>query len=281
VDLSGWITVANATGVAWASATLRLVWGEPMRGGAAGATATPGQPYDPYGVYGGNASTPAPLHVYDLPAPVALAGAGQKQIELFAPAAGLVATTVAVLEYTPQYAYYYRQQGYPVFDQNMDGYGVRKIEQLGTHLEVDVGQKGGPAMALPPGRLKVYQRDAKTGALSLVAEDDVGPTAPGGRLRVRVGSTRDLTAERRQVEFRLDDRNREMREKVEVRLKNTRKDPVEVVVSESLWRWRTWTIEGESTPWTRSDDGLRASFRVKVPAGGEAVLTYTAKYHTW
>jgi len=74
---------------------------------------------------------------------------------------------------------------------------------------------------------------------------------------------------------------REMREKFEVRLKNNRKEQVEVVVIESMFRWRNWTLEAESQPHTASDDGLRAHFRVKIPAGGETTLTYTVRYHTW
>jgi hypothetical protein len=277
LELSGWVTVFNTTGSALGDVVVRLVSGEPARGGAAVGQGQTGYDYNGYPIQQAGTAAP-PLRVYELGRTVSIPSGGQKQLELFPTASGLAAQTVYVYEYTPQYAYYYKQQGYQMADQYIDGNGPKKFEQVGTSLEVDLSSKAGPKGALPPGLLRVYKKDAKSGGMTLVAEDNMGETAVGGRMRVRLGSSKDVSGERRQVEFRYDDRNREMREKFEIRLKNSRKEAIEVVIPESLFRWRTWVIEGESAPYERSDNNERASFRVKVPASGEATLTYTAKY---
>ncbi len=281
LDLSGWLSVHNLTDAALADAHVRLVAGDITR---ASALPAPGQPaYDPYTGYPITPSTtaPAPIRQYDLPGTATLPAQQTRQFELFAARSGLAGKVVYVHEHNPNYAFYYKQQGYPMFEQTIDGAQVKKIDAVGEYLEMELGGKDGPQVDLPAGKLRVYRKDAASGGVALVAEEQVGHTARDGAVRVRLGTSGEIAGERRQVEYRLDDRAREMREKFEVRIKNTRKEPVEIVVVESMFRWRNWVIEGESTPYTRTDDGLKVQFRVKIPAGGESTLTYTVRYHTW
>jgi hypothetical protein len=274
VELAGWLGIVNASKASFKDARWQVVAGDILRPDERPV----GQPaVDPYTGLPITPSLAAPprLHRYALPGSASLASGQTRQFELFPTRREVGGKLVLVHEHVPAYAHAYRQQGYPTFDQSADGTGAKKIDQLGEYLELEIA--AGPD-GLPAGRLRVHRQD-RTGAPALVAEDSVEHSA--GTLRVRVGGTTEVTGERKQADYRLDERARELREKFEIRLRNSRGVAVEVRVVEHLFRWRTWSIEGESAPFERSDDGQRAVFRVKVPARGEATLTYTARYTSW
>ena len=281
LDLSGWLSVANGTDAPLTGASVRLVAGDVTR---ALPTSAPGQPvYDPNTGYPVTPSTtaPPPLRHYELPGAATLPARQTRQFELFPAVSGLAGKVVYVHEHVPSYAYYYKQQGYPMFEQTIDGAAIKKIDDVGEYLELDLGGKAGPRVDLPAGKLRVYRKDARSGGMALVAEEQVPHTGKNGAIRVRLGQSGEVSGERRQVEYRLDEHAREMREKFEIRLKNTRKEAIELVVIESMFRWRNWALEGESLPYTTSDDGLKVQFRMRLAAGGESTLSYTVRYHTW
>ncbi len=281
LDLSGWLSVQNGSDAQLVDASVRLIAGDVTRAVPPPAAGQPA--YDPYTGYPATPSTtaPPPLRSYELPGAVSLPARQTRQFELFPAVTGLAGKVVYVHEHVPNYAFYYKQQGYPMFEQTVDGAPVKKIDDVGEFLEMPLGGKDGPRVDLPAGKLRVYRKDGKSGGMALVAEEPVAHTGKDGAVRVRLGQSGEVSGERRQVEFRQDEHAREMHEKFEVRLKNGRKEAVEVVVVESMFRWRNWAIEGESLPYTTTDDGLKVQFRMKLPAGGESTLTYTVRYHTW
>jgi hypothetical protein len=279
-DVSGWLSISNTSGARFADATLRLIAGDVARDtGQVNPYAYP--QYDQYGnpVYNTTPAKAPPIYEFDIPEAATIENGTTKQVEIFGNSSPTVGRTV-VYDYVPRQVGYMQQQrayggqGYPLTDPNADGYGSKSTGQLETHLEV-TSDKG---KALPPGRVRIYKRNDTSGTLELVSETKVDATAKDATLRVKTGTTGDLSAERRQADWQLDETAREAREKFEVKFKNTRKEAVEVLVIEHMYRWSNWTIENESSPSTIGANDT-AQFRVKIPANGSHTLTYTAVYN--
>ena len=68
-----------------------------------------------------------------------------------------------------------------------------------------------------------------------------------------------------------------MSESFTVTLRNAKQRDADIVVVEPLPRWTDWQVTASSVP-ARKRDAQHAEFTVKVPAGGEAALTYTVQY---
>jgi hypothetical protein len=70
-----------------------------------------------------------------------------------------------------------------------------------------------------------------------------------------------------------------MEETIEVKLRNHKEQPVEVVVKETLYRWVNWQLLEQSQP-SEKIDARTIHFPVKLAADGEATVTYRVRY-TW
>jgi len=98
-------------------------------------------------------------------------------------------------------------------------------------------------------------------------------------VRVKLGSAFDVVGERRQVDFTVDSKARWMEEEIEVKLRNHKTQPVEVVVKENLYRWSGWKILTKTHNFVK-EDARTIYFPVKVPKDGETVVRYRVRY-TW
>ena len=92
-----------------------------------------------------------------------------------------------------------------------------------------------------------------------------------------LGSAFDVVGERRQLDFRVDTSRKTMTEEIEVRLRNQKRERVEVLVKENLYRWVNWTISSKSHDY-RKDDARTIVFPVSIAADAEAVVRYTVQY---
>jgi hypothetical protein len=70
-----------------------------------------------------------------------------------------------------------------------------------------------------------------------------------------------------------------MEETIEVKVRNHKTEPVDVLVREVLYRWTNNDIV-ESTHRYERDDARTVHFPVTIPADGEAVVRYRVRY-TW
>ena len=68
-------------------------------------------------------------------------------------------------------------------------------------------------------------------------------------------------------------------ESFEIKLRNHKKEPVEVRVVEHLYRGTNWEITEKSSTYLKTDSQTM-EFRVQVAPDSEKVVTYTAHY-TW
>ena len=135
---------------------------------------------------------------------------------------------------------------------------------------------------LPAGTVQLYQADA-SGRVQLIGEAANDHTAPGRDLRLQSGDAFDITAERVQSDFNQEQipparRGLPVRQRVtaayRVTISNAKTEAVTVDVREA--HFGNWTIIESSVP-PEKLSSTESRFRVNVPAGGEATLTYTVQ----
>ena len=138
---------------------------------------------------------------------------------------------------------------------------------------------------LPQGAVRIFQPDS-AGRLQLIGEAGVGHTAPGEELRINAGSAFDLVAKRIQTDWvqgtePMPGATRRTRTFVNSAYADTLRNQgdADALIDVQVERGGEWRILESSQPAERLSSA-RARFRVKVPAGGQAVLTYRIKA-TW
>jgi hypothetical protein len=135
---------------------------------------------------------------------------------------------------------------------------------------------------LPGGTVQLFQADSG-GRLQLVGEARSDHTAPGRELRVQSGDAFDVTAERVQTDYNQEQlappkRGMTPRQRItaayKVTIASAKPESVSVDVREV--RFGTWRVTESSIP-AEKLSATEVRFRVSVPAGGEATLTYTVQ----
>jgi hypothetical protein len=135
---------------------------------------------------------------------------------------------------------------------------------------------------LPAGTVQLYQADS-SGRVQLIGEASTDHTAPGRDLRVQSGDAFDVTAERVQTDWNQEQlpairRGMPNRQRVtaayRVTITNAKADAVNVDVREA--HFGSWKIIESSVP-PEKLSSTESRFRIAVPAGGEATLTYTVQ----
>jgi hypothetical protein len=165
----------------------------------------------------------------------------------------------------------------PIIGKNeTDPTGSNKME---VYLQMDNTQKNGLGLALPAGRVCVYQKDDADAPQEYVGEDLIPHIPPDGHIRVHLGTATDVVGSHRQTDFQLGDSNHDVRESFEITLNNPKKEAVHVLVKETLYRWNQWEITAKSDDFEKVD-ARTIQFPVDVPADGQKKVTYSVKY-TW
>jgi hypothetical protein len=96
-------------------------------------------------------------------------------------------------------------------------------------------------------------------------------------VRIYTGDAFDIVGERKRTDYQLNDKNDQMEESFEIRVRNRKDTAIEVRIAERLYRWGNWTVIQKSHDFVKTD-AQSIEFRVPVPAGGEQVVTYRVRY---
>jgi hypothetical protein len=276
LDVGAWVSIVNTSGASYADARLKLVAGEVHRAPVVGRAVVPksralmeartaeadGFVEKPFFEY----------HLYTLGRPTTLPDNSTKQIELFPVARGVPCERTLV--------YYGRPDGgagflpSPATDRQ---FGVATNKQVDVYLAFRNAEAGNLGIPLPRGRVRVSKLDPADRTLEFVGEDTIDHTPKNERVLLKMGGAFDVVGERRQVDFRVDTVRRTMTEEIEVKLRNAKKEAVDVQVKETLYRWVNWEITSHSHGW-RKDDARSVYFPLRVPPGEEVTLRYTVRY---
>ena len=267
LDLSGWVTLTNQSGAAYPNATLQLVAGDVNR-----ARDRQMEADKMMAVGMARASAPAPkmaeeslfeYHLYTLDRPTTLAVNQTKQVAL------LSASAVPVRkEYLLQGQGHYYSGSYG---------DLGEKQKVGVFVEFDNKEASHLGMPLPKGILRVYKRDSE-GRAQFVGEDNVDHTPRNELVRLKLGNAFDVTARRKQTDFKSLGRQGKYgyvyESAFEVELKNAKKEAVTVNLLEPVPG--DWELLQSSHPHTKEAAGT-ARFKVTVPAEGSATLTYRVR----
>jgi hypothetical protein len=271
VDLIGWVTMNNQSGKTFRDAKIKLMAGDvnkiqtatmPMDGlrlkemaMSAGEAAVTEKAFDEF-------------HLYTLARPTTLLDRETKQVE-FVRATDVKAPVIYVYDGTSGYRFY----GGLNYDRGYGAEGNKKVRVMREFVNAETNHLG---IALPKGKLRFYRRDAD-GQMEFVGEDMIDHTPRNETIRVTTGNAFDLVGERKQTNFHVDTGDKWLDESFEIKLRNRKKEPVEIRVVEHLYRWNNWQVTQKSDDFKKTDSQT-IEFRVPVKPDEERTVTYTVHY---
>ena len=267
IDLSGWVTLTNTSGTSYKNAKLQLVAGDVNR--VQESNPRPMALRKNLEMMAADAAAPMAeeslleYHLYSLDRPTTIAENQTKQVAL------LSATNVpARKELVLRGADYYYQSQY--------GDLGTKIK-VGVFVEFDNKEAAKLGMPLPKGIMRVYKKDAQ-GNAQFVGEDNIDHTAKNEAVRLKLGESFDVMADKKQTDFKVLPRpakgNSAYESAYEITLKNAKKEKVIVTVQEPING--DWTILSENQPHKKTNSAL-AIWKVEIPPEGQTALTYRVR----
>jgi len=273
VDLVGWITMNNNSGKTFENAKIKLMAGDVNKI----------QPRNRFKVdtlagrameeFNSEAAVTEKafdeFHLYSIARPTTLHDRETKQVE-FVHAEGVVAPTI--------YIYDGAQQGYRFYGglNYEQGYGTDSNKKVWVEREFVNSETNHLGIALPAGKLRFYRRN-DDGQLEFTGEDTIDHTPRNETIRVTTGNSFDLVGERKQTNFHVDTGDKWMDESFEIKLRNRKKEPVEIRVVEHLYRWNNWEITQKSDDFKKTD-AQTIEFRVPLKPDEEKIMSYTVHY---
>src|SRR5215470_17342165 len=180
--------------------------------------------------------------------PTTLRDEETKQVE-FARATGIRGQRLFIYDgaETAQYAYYSAEQ-----IRNDANYGTASNPKVWVMEEFKNSEANQLGIPLPKGKLRFYRRDTD-GHLEFVGENMIDHTPKDEIIRVYTGNAFDITGERKRTNYRVDSAQHWMDESFEIRLRNHKKEAVEVRAVEHLYRWANWKITEQSSNLEKKD----------------------------
>jgi hypothetical protein len=275
-DLVGWVTMENGSGAEFKDAKVKLMAGEvsKVRQDAAGRAMMKTMAMES-GMAPGPAVTEKAFdeyHLYTLTEPTTLREREIKQVE-FCRADAVPGRRLYVYDGAQMAAY----GGWDAEAMRVNpSYGAQGNTDIFTMVEFKNSKESGLGIALPRGTMKLYRADSD-GSREFIGENTIDHTPADETVRLYLGNAFDLKAERRQTDFKVDSSRETATEAFEIRVRNHKKEAVEVRIVEHLYRWTGWKIAVSSDPYDKKD-ARTVEFRVKVPPDGEKLVTYRVNY---
>jgi hypothetical protein len=277
LDMIGWVTMQNQSGKTFENARIKLLAGDvnKIQAGTVAGRAFAAQNMAKM------ADAMAPVvreksfdefHLYTLERPTTLRDQQTKQVE-FVRSTGIHALRLYVYDgaQVGQYGYYSLEQV-----RNDQSYGTLSNPKVWVMEEFKNAEVNHLGIPLPKGKLRFYRRDTD-GHLEFVGENQIDHTPKDETIRVYTGNAFDVVGERKRTNIRVDSNHNWMEESFEIRVRNHKKEPVNVRVVEHLYRWTNWKLIEQSHP-SRKMDAQTTEFPITVAPDGEQAVTYTVHY---
>jgi hypothetical protein len=276
LDMVGWITMRNQSGKTFENARIKLMAGDVNK---IQEPATANRVYAMAQSVEVQSSAPQvseksfdEFHLYTLERPATLHDQETKQVE-FVNAGGINAQRLYVYDGAKLDAYNRYNSEQVRQDAN---YGTASNPKVWVMEEFKNEEANHLGMALPRGKLRFYRRDTD-GHLEFVGENTIDHTPKDETIRVYTGNAFDVVGERKRTNFHVESSQKWMEESFEIRVRNHKKEAVNVRVVEHMYRWTNWKVAEQSQP-SRKSDAQTAEFPITVAPDGEEVVTYTVHY---
>jgi hypothetical protein len=164
----------------------------------------------------------------------------------------------------------------PDYLRRNEEFGVDSDTKVAVMREFKNSEANHLGMPLPKGRVRCYQQDSDK-QLEFIGENTIDHTPKDEKIRIYTGNAFDLVGERRRTNFKVDSSNKWCDETFEIKLRNHKKEQVEIRVVEHLYRWVNWEIVEKSNTFLKTN-AQEMEFRVQVKPDEEKVLTYKVHY---
>ena len=261
LDVVGWVTMKNRSGMTFADAKVKLMAGDVNRAQPDYPMASRAMAVDELRVASAAKAVTEKsfdeFHLYTLGNPVTLRDKETKQVE-FVRATGVKAERI----------YVYDGGGY-----SRRGAPAGKVQVYREFKNSDANKLG---MALPKGKVRFYTQDGDR-QLEFVGENRIDHTPKDEVIRVLTGNSFDLVGERRIVSQTERSAERTATQTIEVKVRNRKKEPVEIRVVEHASRGGNWTLTAQSQPHEKKD-ATTFEFRVPLQPDEEKSVTYTIRF---
>jgi hypothetical protein len=262
INLNGWVTLNNMSGITYNDAKLQLVAGDvnqyqpappvPMMAEMAAADGMVRQKMVQESAF--------EYHLYSLDRPTTLKQNQTKQVALLA-AGEIPVSKLYLLANVAQLG-------------NNFGNRIGEMERVNAEVRMkfDNEEASHLGVPLPAGVVRVYKNDSDGDAI-FVGEDHIDHTPKNEELDLVLGKAFDVTARGKQVAFtKIADNVYENSYEIEV--KNAKAEPITVTLREFVPG--DWKMVEESTAHQKRDAST-AEWQLPVPAEGSAKLTYKVR----
>ena len=282
IELTGLVTMDNQSGKTFTDARIKLMAGDVNK------LNPDGNDYNEYAKSRGHLldlkdqanglavteKTFDEYHLYSLPRPTTLHDRETKQVE-FVRAEGIASNHFYVYDGVKIDQQRYRGWSYESI-RNQSDYGTQSNPKVWVMREFKNSEANGLGLPLPKGRVRFYRRDSD-GQLEFTGENVIDHTPKDETVRVFTGDAFDLTGERKRTGYTTNNPRDTADEWFEIRLRNHKKETVEVRVVEHLYRWTNWEIADNSDPFVKTDS-QSIEFRVQLKPDEEKTLNYKVHY---
>ena len=215
-------------------------------------------------------------HLYTLMRAVTLRDHETKQVE-FVRASGVESQRLYV--YDGAQIQWGRYNGWSFENiRNDPSYGTQSNPKIWVMQEFKNSAANHMGIALPRGRMRFYRRD-EDGRLQFTGENYIDHTPKDETIRLYTGNSFDLVGERKRIDYHIDNNRHTFDESFEVKVRNHKKERVEVRVVEHLYRCENWEIVSKTHGYRKLDSN-QVEFPVSIASDGEATVRYTVHY-TW
>ncbi len=281
VDVIGWVTMDNQSGKDFENARIKLMAGDVNK-------IQPGQEnrllmYESMGGVASRVMAPPvsekafdEYHLYTLARSTTLHDRETKQVE-FVRAASVATKQLYIYDGAKIDPNRYGGWNIETIRNNAE-YGTESNPKIWVMREFSNSETNHLGMPLPKGRVRFYRRN-DDGQMEFTGENVIDHTPRNETVRVYTGNAFDLAGERRRTDYKLDLNKHMVDESFEIKVRNHKKEPVDVRVVEHLYRWVTWDVSAHSDSFKKIDSKT-IEFPVTIAPDEEKTITYTAHY-TW
>ncbi|MDA3933196.1 MAG: DUF4139 domain-containing protein [Gammaproteobacteria bacterium] len=272
MDWSAWVSLVNQSGASYKQARLKLLAGEVRRAQPPSSAMAKEsvamlrmQTEEGFAEQSFNE-----YHLYTLGRPIDVPDNATKQVELFPTSRAIPCQKHLLVNGSP---------GFFGGQQLSDAFIGATDVDVQVHYQFSNDKQSGLHVPLPAGRVRISELNQADGELEFIGEDSIGHTPRDETVRLHTGSAFDIKASRKQTDFNIDSRARELTESWEIEVRNRKSTPETVLINENLFRAANWNITQSNQKFSKLNSNL-IQFEIQLPAETVRTVTYSVRY-TW
>jgi hypothetical protein len=238
LDIVGWVTLDNQTGKTFSNAHIKLMAGDvnklvqPGMGGPVSESFGMAAKADAFGPAVTERNFDE-YHLYTLERPSTLYDRETKQVE-FVRASGVPSQQIYEYDGLKLDQNY---RNYPLENiRDMENFGVQSNSKIWAMVEFKNSKENHLGMPLPKGRVRFYRRDTD-GQMEFTGENLIDHTPSDETIRLYTGNVFDAVGERKRTSYHIESNQHWLDESFEIKLRNHKKELMEIRMVEHLYRW--------------------------------------------